>query len=861
MSKYSYIAVSTFLLVLLTGMAFSQNDQQPTTNASDPCANLTPSDCQKVRSMLGSNAGVTGGQGSNTQSGTLPGAATEVYNENASQAETLSAQEQLRLMRMRKQQPPTEFEQMVADSVGRRLQIYGQSLFYNPPSTFAPVNHAPVPADYVLGPGDEVVIRVWGQINLTARVTVDRSGDIYLPKVGAINLAGVPYAQLEERLKTEIGRIYRNFDLTASLGRLRTIEVFVVGYAEFPGRYTVSSLSTLVNALFVSGGPSPSGSLRDIELKRGSKVVTHFDLYDLLLHGDKSKDATLQSGDVIYIPPVGPLVAVSGSVNVPAIYELKGETTLATMLADAGGLSTVASGGRITVERIEKRTTRVVEDVSLEKAKTFNVQNGDLVQVLSVVPSFNDTVTLRGNVVNPGRYPWHPGMRISDLIPNKETLLTRQYWLNQAQLVNGQATQYPIPRRVRNEQTEANGRTQTGAGQETRNARNSGNNRYNENSGNARNSGNNGYNENSGNSEYGSRSAYDEYGRANSQGGRSEETLSRTHSTVNTLTSDVRLVAPEVNWEYAVVQRTNPVNLTTSLIPFNLGKAILDHDESANIVLAPGDIVTIFSQKDISVPQDKQTRFVKVEGEVRAPGIYKIRSTDTLQSIVERAGGLTKNAYLFGMQLTRESVRKEQQKSVDELVRVMEIQLRQSNAGEANANPQEAAAIQAKSQSQEQLVNQLRQLHALGRVVLQLRPTASLISDLPPIALEDGDQVMIPSTPATVNVVGAVYNQSALLYSTGRRPQYYFDLAGKGTPMADTKHMFVLRADGTVVSRDQGNSLWAGNEFNHLQLMPGDTVVVPTKLEAGTMQRNLRDWTQIASQLAVSAASIAIIGR
>jgi len=821
MSKFSKIVISNLLFLVLAGTAVAQIAQSDMASGQqDPCANLTPTECQKVRAALGASTQEPGQQGMLTQ----PETTGQTSNQNNLQAQYLSLQEQMRRMRVRKDQQPTEFEQMVADSVGRRIPIYGQSLFYNPPSTFAPVDHAPVPTDYVLGPGDEVLIRIWGQINLNARVTVDRSGDIYLPKVGAISLAGVRYSQLHDRLMNQIGRIYKNFDLTASMGQLRTIEVFVVGYAEFPGRYTVSSLSTLVNALFASGGPSPEGSLRDIQLKRGAKVVTDFDLYDLLLRGDKSKDATLQSGDVIYIPPVGPLVAVSGSVNVPAIYELKGKTSLAKVLADAGGITTVASGGRVTVERIEDRTTRVVDEIPLDKSSSFEVQNGDMVRVLSVVPSFEDTVTLRGNVVNPGRYPWHPGMRISDLIPNKDMLLTRQYWLNQARLVNGRSTEYPTSRRARSEPTQ---------GSNNENYKDEGGTNYPDN----RQSGNE-------NAEEQERSS-----------------LARMRPNENTLTSDVRLVAPEVNWDYAVVQRTNPVDLTTNLIPFSLGKAILDHDDSANVALEPGDIVTIFSQKDVSVPQDRQTRFVKVQGEVRAPGIYKIEPTDTLQSIVERAGGLTKGAYLFGTQLTRESVRKQQQKSVDELVRMMDIQLRQSNAGEANANPQDAAAIQAKAQSQEQLVNQLRQLQALGRVVLQLGPSASSVSDLPPIALEDGDQVMIPSKPATVNVVGAVYNQSALLYTPGRRPNYYFDLAGKGTPMADTKHMFVLRADGTVVSKDKGSSLWAGNEFNRLHLMPGDTVVVPTKLESGTMQRNLRDWTQIASQLAISAASIAIIGK
>jgi protein involved in polysaccharide export with SLBB domain len=225
-------------------------------------------------------------------------------------------------------EPPTEFQEFVTSSVGHRLPIYGHNLFDRVPTTFAPVDRIPVTADYVIGPGDEILIRAWGQIDLNGKLVVDRAGEVFLPKVGTLSVAGLKYQQLAEYFKTAIGRVFRNFDLTVSLGQLRSIQVFVVGRARRPGSYTVSSLCTLVNALFASGGPSTSGSMRHIQLKRDGRVITEFDLYDLLLQGDKSKDVQLLPGDVIYIPPTGPSIAIAGSVNMPAIYELRDGTSL-----------------------------------------------------------------------------------------------------------------------------------------------------------------------------------------------------------------------------------------------------------------------------------------------------------------------------------------------------------------------------------------------------------------------------------------------------------------------------------------------------------------------------------------------------
>jgi protein involved in polysaccharide export with SLBB domain len=332
-------------------------------------------------------------------------------------------------------EPDTEFQDFVTSSLGRRLPIFGQNLFRNVPSTFAPLDRVPVTPDYLIGPGDELVVRSWGQIDINYRAMVDRTGSIYLPKVGAISVAGLRYDQINDALKSAIGRVFKNFELSVTLGQLRSIQVFVVGQVRRPGVYTVSSLSTLVNALFASGGPSSHGSMRNIQLKRQGKDVTSFDLYDLIVRGDKSKDAQLLPGDVIYVAPVGRLTALSGSVNVPAIFELKEHDTLADAISYAGDLTTTAAGQRALVERIDEHHVRRADEIPLtpEGIKT-ELHDGDVVRFLHISPRFDNTVTLRGNVAVPGRYPWSDGMRVKDLIPSRDVLVTYEYWKRQNQL-------------------------------------------------------------------------------------------------------------------------------------------------------------------------------------------------------------------------------------------------------------------------------------------------------------------------------------------------------------------------------------------------------------------------------------------
>ena len=287
----------------------------------------------------------------------------------------------------------------------------------------------PVPSDYVIGPGDEILVRAWGQIDVDVRATVDRNGRIYIPKVGAINVAATRYQDLDARVRSAVARIFRNFDLTVTLGELRSVQIFVVGQVRKPGTYTVSSLSTLVNALFASGGPSGKGTMRRIQLKRADKVVTEFDIYDLLLKGDKSKDSQLLPGDVIFVPPIGPLAAISGSVNVSAIFELKGKQTLDDLVAMAGGLTTTAFGQSVLLERIENRTVRTVDEFALDKAGLAKaVKDGDVVRVKPLSPRFENAVTLQGSVAMPARYPWREGMRIADLLRDNNDLITNAFY-------------------------------------------------------------------------------------------------------------------------------------------------------------------------------------------------------------------------------------------------------------------------------------------------------------------------------------------------------------------------------------------------------------------------------------------------
>ncbi len=847
----------------------SRTPQSRTIDCSDPLMADIP-ECSPAQSQIPGNTQLPDNSSAPTRTPQLNAPLDVNPSQSGVRIRPLNPSEILR--RKIPPRPETEFEQMVADSAGRALPLFGQSLFVQPPSTFAPLDTLQVPSDYVIGPGDELQIAIWGQVGARLRVIVDRSGQIYIPQVGQISVAGVHFGDLEQHLKREVSKIFRNFNLTANVGRLRSIQVLVVGNARYPGTYTIGSLSTLVNAIFASGGPAPQGSLRQIQVRRDGKVVTDFDFYDLLIKGDKSKDVRLLPGDVIYFPHVGPQVAITGSVNTPAIYEIKDTSSLNDLIEIAGDLSTVADTSKITIDRLVDHQSRTTLEFPYdEQSRAVPLKDGDIVRVFSIVPSFQDTVTLRGSVSNPGRYPWKSGMRVRDLIPNVRALLTRCYWLERASIVSGRDTEYPVRKeRPTNGRPGITGQrtidTMTGGNSSPDIQELTGKDSSPDNSPQAMDSsdlsdvpcGQNARES----SDARSVENRDRTSLGGQQGsGQENRDKAGTLSKVKNVAEGLRRYAPEINWDYAIIQRVNPEDLSSKLLWLSPRKAILERDEESNLELEPGDIVTIFSQRDISVPQIERSQYVIVEGEVMRPGVYKLSANETLQSVLRRAGGLTPNAYVYGSQLTRESARIEQQKSLDELVQTMEMQIRQSTAAGVAAtvqagDAQQLAQLQA---AQEAIVSQLRTVRASGRIALPLNPRDNKLTDFPNMVLEDSDRLAVPHTPSTVSVVGNVYNPGSFILEPRGNAGTYLKMAGKGKPQSDLHHAFVLRANGVVVAANNVNGFFTGATFDKLRLYPGDQIVVPYKLNTGATARALRDWSQIASQLAITAAAISVL--
>jgi protein involved in polysaccharide export with SLBB domain len=766
-------------------------------------------------------------------------------------------------------QPPTEFQQVVAGATGAKLPIFGANLFSDFSTPFAPIDRTPVTPDYVIGPGDQLLIRAWGQVNLNSHVTVDRSGNIYIPQVGNIEVAGLHFEQLNGYLKEQFGRVFRNFDLSVDMGQLRSIQVYVVGNAQHPGSYTVSSLSTLVNALFSSGGPSREGSMRRIELKRGGKIVTTLDLYDLLIHGDKSKDAPLLPGDVIYIPPVGPQIAVAGSVHIPAIYELKGPETAGEAIAMAGGLGTMASRQDAQLDRTGTNGGRQTIQLPLDaNGLKTPLRDGDILRIPAMVQRFEDTVTLRGNVANPGRYRWKPGMRITDLIPDQDSLETRGYWERRialglpapeyTPLTSPYRAQLPSTQQQESRESGENPKTYTTgtslADVESATAGTQSRMLQNPQPASANNSTESQTQTGSSTTEQKAQNPAEQLhyyppGQRFSQG-------------QFPVKNEILRTAPSIDWSYAAIERTNPENLTTSLIPFNLGQAVLQHSASQNLELEPGDVITVFSTADIHVPQAQQVKYVRLEGEVVHAGIYSVEPGETLRDVVRRAGGLTPNAYLYGSEFLRESTQRLQQAKLNAYVNSMErdIQLASANATGSLVNATGAAALSASMQSRRDLITTLRKMRATGRIVLNMTPYSQGVDALPNLSLQDGDQFIVPTMPATVNVVGAVYDQNTFLYRRGNHIGDYLKIAGGGTRNADKRHEFVIRADGSVISKQTSGSSVFGSGLNAQLAYPGDTVVVPDNVSKTTLLRGLTDWSTVLSQFGLGIAALTVLG-
>jgi len=299
-----------------------------------------------------------------------------------------------------------------------KLEPFGYDLFAGNPTTFAPATDIPVPTNYVIGPGDSVLVQLYGKENSTTELVVSRDGQIQFPEIGPMSVNGLNFGELQGRINQLVEEQMIGVKASITMGALRSIRVFVLGEAFRPGSYTVSSLSTMTNALLSSGGIQQIGSLRNITLKRNGKIISTLDLYDLLLHGDTRNDKRLMPGDVLFIPPVQKTVAIGGEVRRPAIYEVKNERTMAELVKLAGGYSADAYPADARVARVNSSGNRTVLDIDLKQTISQNaaIQDGDMLEIPSVLEKLESIVQVAGHIHRPGYFDWYKGLRVSNVI-------------------------------------------------------------------------------------------------------------------------------------------------------------------------------------------------------------------------------------------------------------------------------------------------------------------------------------------------------------------------------------------------------------------------------------------------------------
>lgn len=828
------VALHLFLFggVLGTGYLYAQ--VQSTAQQPDPCVASLSANCQvnpgpdhvaDPTSPVDAAPPTRSGQrrdandplsGTASESRTAPGTTPYIDRSGNATARNIAVVER---PAAQAPDPVTDFQRLALSSTGELLPIFGRDLFQDVPSTFAPGNQIAVESDYIIGPGDDILLRIWGPEVFNGQLTVDGSGAIYVPGVGDIHVAGLRFDQLQKQISSEMSRTYRNFNISVNLGRLRSIQVYVVGEARHPGAYTVSSLSTVLNVLFACGGPNVQGSQRHIQVRRTGQPALEFDLYDFILHGDKSKDIALQTGDTLFIPATGPQVALAGSIRHPAIYELTSQSTLQQLLDLAGGPSPTASTGHVSLERIDPDRLRQAMTLTLNAdGRAMVLQDGDVIFVNHISAAYRKTVSIRGNLANPGRFAWHQGMRLSDIIPDRMALLTTGYWDERNRLgvpvpLFERAAPEPAARTLNPDASQGVGSAQTSLSQQTRPV-------------------------------------------SAAPGGRTAQQQTSTDRSPGTRNA-IRIPAPEIDWAYAVIERLDPNDLKNTLVPFNLGKLVQDHDPSQDLELQPGDTVTIFSQNDVLVPRDLQTKYVRLEGEFAASGVYSVGPEEKLADLVRRAGGLTPNAYLYGSSFTRESARTFQQQRLDEYVASLSADMERAAAADS-ASSISGISDPSTLPQERLLIDQLRQLRATGRVVLEFTPKSAGSGVVPNVPLEDGDVFQVPATPNTVSVVGAVYGPNVFLYSPSRKLTDYVALAGRPNRIADTKHAFIIRADGSIFSRERAQGSLS-NHFDSARINPGDAIVIPEKLIRPSALRDIFAYSQIVSSFGLAAAAISVI--
>ncbi len=719
------------------------------------------------------------------------------------------------------------------EPVGREaLEPFGYDLFERSRRGFMSGTDIPVPADYVIGPGDTINVLLFGSQNNEFFLTVNRDGTINFPEIGPVNVSGLAFTQMRDTLNQRIAEQMIGVRASITLGELRSIRVFLLGDVVRPGSYSVSGLSTITSALYAGGGIKPIGSLRNISLRRDGTTVSTLDLYDLLLRGDTRADVRLQPGDAIFVPPVGAQVTVDGEVRRPAIYEVEGGETVTDLVTLAGGLNAGANRGALKLERVVPNRGTTVQDVDLGPGGGGQtaVRDGDVLRVPANLAQLENSVRLVGNVFQPGLYEWRSGMRLTDLVPAPERvkpLSDLNYVLVRRELspnVEVEAVSADLQAAWRQPSSPANVLLQP---RDTVYI----------------------FHVETGRQEFVApiieeleRQAASHQplpvvrvgGQVRAPGEYPLESGMRISDLIRAgggLSAAAYGTDAELT-RYAVIDGEYR---ETELIAVDLA-ALLRGDSLADIAVGPYDYLNI---KEVSRWRGEES--VTIRGEVLFPGTYPIRRGEKLSSLLTRAGGLTDLAFPAGGVFTRVEIQERQREQLEQLAQRVERDL----AAISVSDPSASSAISAG----QALVDQLRDTVATGRWVIRL--DALVAGDqAADVILKDGDTLLVPDEKQEVTVLGEVQYATSHVYERGLTRDEYIARSGGLSQRADRKRIYVVRANGEVVANSGGG--WFQRDGGDIR--PGDSIVVPIDVD-----NPLARWTaitQIIYNLAIAAAAV-----
>lgn len=794
------------------------------------------------------------------------------------------------------------------------LKPYGYELFAGEPTTFMPSENAAVPDTYIVGPGDQLKINFYGKESESFEVIVDREGRISIPDLSPVEVAGLTFAEIKELIKVKVEQEVIGVKAFVSLGQLRSMRILVLGEAYKPGSYSVSSLTTVSHALFVSGGVSDIASLRNIQVKRAGKVVANFDLYDLLIKGDSSNDIVLKPGDVVFIPSVGAQVKVEGAVKRPAIFELKKGESAKQLLAMAGGLKPNAYAKNAVVERFNFDRKEVLSVDFSKPQINYIPQDGDRIRFNSVSSQYQNSISLIGAVARPGNYQWHQGKRISDVLKSIRGDLLPQADLSYGLVireinVNGdiEAHQFDVAQAIiknpeNNLQLKANDKIVVFSRFEEKEA------------------------EQSALANMALSQEQQEQQQKAEQWHKFEQKEFEKYIGVNQEDEELVLEDNKILTIAEISKRKAKEEEDQELKPEDYALF------SRHNLLAP--IIAKFKQQ-ASVQQAMQ--LVEISGNVTFPGIYPLMIGGEVKDLITAAGGLLESAYVKQAEITRivasdgskiehlrfdlESAMKGDLQSNITLqskdsINVFAIPNWQENvkvelkgelkfpgtytirrgetltellerAGGFSQFAEQKAAVftrtSIKEQEQKQLarlstelrrdiasksfqnsvssstlsyeemnmlLNDLASVEAVGRLVIDL---PLIVNNQQNLVLQDGDTLYVPSKRDSISVIGEVNYSTSHLYKSGVSVDDYIALSGGLKERAAEDRIYIIKANGSVKIPSTGGWFAANNAE---QLEPGDTIVIP--MDAGHMDK-LTLWstaTQILYQLGVAVAAI-----